>query len=311
MRGLNDDPNSVIIMSQRAKRILQRYRFGAETIKLETNFAAGHTVDSGDVAILRDDPENPILQIANTETGGRGIAAKIMEVQERSISISGGKTQMTLLSNNGFSVSDRYGVIGPSSFIDDTFAHTSSMIKIKPSFGMTYGSAEYKKWQPYEGSTIKVHNASYSLSSSVDFTLDEFNPMIMHLSPALPFMPTAGMVVEFEDYDASNENQNALVKATFVSLDPVGLVFSGSSQNVFTLQSGYATRYQSGMTIYVMSPDGSRYSPDVKILTIIGDVVTIGAVINGGTDTLGFIPQAGDLVQLAGFKDSGAGYRYL
>jgi hypothetical protein len=311
IKGLNDEANSIVIMAQRAKRILQRYRFSAETVKLETNFAAGHTVDSGDVAILTDtDP--PTLQIANTESGGRGIASKIMEVQERTIDISGGKTSMVLLSNNGFSISDRYGVVGPASWLDDTFTHTASVIKIKPSFAMTYGDLEYKKWLPCEGSEIKIHDVNYTVRANASYSLDAFDKNILHLSPALPFTPTAGMVIEFADYDQTDETKNALVKSQFAFRCGTGFVFSGSSTTVFTLQSGYSARYKSGMVIYVMSPDGSRYSPDVKILTVIGDIVTVGPVIDGGTvDNLGFIPQSSDLVQLAGFLDNGAGYRLI
>jgi hypothetical protein len=310
-RGLADNPTSVIIMNQRAERILQRYQFAAETVSLSTNFKTGHTIDAGDVVILTDtDP--PTLQIANTETGKRGVMNRVMEVQERTVDISNGMSKVTLLSNNGFAFSDRYGVIGPSSELDQSYTHTTTKIRIAPSFQMFFGNSEYKKWEDYENSWVKIHDKNYAFSANTTFTLDLTDPMIMHLSPALPFVPGGYMVVEFEDYDDTNAATNSLIKSTFVSLDPVGYIFSGSSSTVFTLQSGYSSRYQSGMYIYVMSPDGSRYSDDVKILSVVGDIVTVTGIFPvSGAQDLGFVPQSGDLVQLAGFKDSGSGYRLI
>ena len=310
-RGLVDSQNSLDFMNGRAKRLLQRYKFAAETVELNVFYGVGHTIDAGDTVVLTDtDP--PSLQIANTETGSRGVTNRIMEVQERTIDISNGQTKLKLLSNNGYSFSDRYGVVGPASYIDETYANTTTTIKIKDSFSQMFPGAEYKKWEAYEGSTIRVHNKSYTLDAETTFSLDVFDPYILHLDPALPFTAGLDFVIEFSKYDDTNAETNALVKATFVHLDPTSTIFSASSATVFTLDSGYSVRYKIGMIIYVMSPDGSRFSPDVKIINLVGDVVTVGPIFTAGSDPdLGFIPSNGDLVQLAGFKDGGAGFRLI
>ena len=311
VRGLDDTALSAEILNAKAERILQRYRYGAETINLKTFFSVGHTIDGGDIVTLKDDLD-PVLKIANTETGERGIRARIMEVQERSIGLSDGTTTLTLLSNNGFSTYDRYGVVAPSSELDPSFIHTPNTIKVQDSFGPKYPGAEYKKWQDYEGSTVKVFNSDYSLSANVIFKLDLSDPYIMHFSTPLPFTPVAGMVVSFENYDETSDLTNETVKATFVHIDSSSAIFSGSSLNVFILNSGLAGRYQAGMLIYVHSSDFTRKSPDVKILSVVGDIITIGSIANGSLHSdLGFVPQAGDIVELAGFKDGGSAYRLI
>lgn len=311
VKGLPDETLSETIMNQRAERILQRYRFSAETVSLEANFSVGHTIDAGDTIILKDtDP--PVLNIANTETGARGISARVMEVQERTIDLSNGKTRVKLLSNNGFSLTDRYGVISPSSQIDASFTNTNSTIKIVPSFGAMFGAAEYRKWKPYVGYWIKVHNTDYTDVAVCTYTQDETDPNIMYLTPALPFVPNGNYYIEFEDYYEADVNRNDLIKATFAHLDSAATIYSGSSTNVFILDSGFSSRYLVGSVIYVQSPDGSRFSDDVKILSIVGDIVTIGGIYPAsGPQDLGFVPQAGDIMQLGGFKDGGASYRFI
>lgn len=308
-------PNTALtrqFLADRARRLLLRYKYAAETIQLTTQFSVGHTIDAGDIAILTDTVPST-LQISNTNTGERGITSQVMEVQNRSIDLSAGTTNVTLLSNNGFSATDRYGVIGPASNIDPTFANTPIEIKILDSFGaLVYPGAEFLKWQPYQGYYIKVHNKDYSLSANTTFQLDFSIPYIMHLNPPLPFTPTTDFVVEFEDYDATNANTNALIKATYVSYDPFGDILSGSSATVFVLYPGFAIKFQAGMVIYVISPDGNTISNEVKIVSVVGDVVTIGPLSSSGsTSDLGFVPLNGYLVQLAGFKDSGTAYRYV
>lgn len=310
-RGFDDSDNSRREMTARANRLLQRYRFGAEIIKVKSFFGVGHTLDAGDVVVLTDATPS-VLQISNTVTGTRGVYDRIMEVQERQIGLSSGIVDLTLLANNGFNISDRYGVVGPSDYIDETYVNTTTKIKYKDSFFTSTPTAEYKKWIPYQGSKIRVHNIDYSDDAETFFTLDLVDQYVMHLDPPLPFTPGDGYVIEFSEYDDSSVDINSLVKASFPALDPLGLIDSASSETVFTLQTGYAAKFQIGEVVYVASPDFVNFSPDVKITNIVGDVVTIGPIFStGGNDNLGYIPSNGDLLMLGGFTDGGQGYRYI
>jgi hypothetical protein len=120
------------------------------------------------------------------------------------------------------------------------------------------------------------------------------------------------MVIEFSNYDDTSADINALAKANHPSLDSTAIIYSASSSSVFVLNSGFSSRYRAGMIIYVQSPDGSRFSPDVKIASVVGDVITVTGIFSFGTNqNLGFTPSAGDLVMLGGFKDGGYGYRFI
>jgi hypothetical protein len=307
---LDDSPYSVTQMTASANRLLQRYKYSAETISLSVFFGTGHTIDAGDVVVLTD-AVPPVLQIANTETGTRGVYDRIMEVQERSIDVSGSRTKLKLLSNNGFSVSDRYGVVGPSSLIDGTYPLTSStQFKIKDSFGAIYPGAEYLKWSKYVGSKIRVHNSDYTIDEETYFTLDPGNQFVMLLDPALSFTPTNDMIVEFSKYDQSSALVNSLVKQTFVALDPSSLIASGSSSTVFVLQTGLGSLYKVGQYVYVHNDSYTFFSSNVVIDSIVGDIITIRPSYNGGPD-LGFTPASGYRMELAGFLDGGAGYKLI
>lgn len=292
-----------------ANRLLQRYHYAAETIDLDVFFEEGCQMDAGDVVVLTDSVP-PTLQIANTLTGVRGIYNRIMEVQERKVNLSQGSANLSLLSNNGFAFTDRYGVVAPNSKLDPAFTQTTSRIRYIDADNLQIPGTEYQKWKPYDGSFIKVFNPDFTQVGVSAYTLDSADPYVMLLDPPLGFVPNSTFLVGFEDYD-SNPLINALVKATFCHWDSTAPIASGSSSSVFTLQAGYGTRYQSGAICYVMSPDGSRFSPDVKILTVIGDIVTIGPIYTAGDANLGFTPQAGDLMQLGGFPDGGNSYRLI
>jgi hypothetical protein len=310
-RGFPDTVQSQTLLKARANRVLQRHRFATETVDLVTNFGTGNLVDAGDVMVLSDS-EVPVLQISNTEQASRGIGARIMEVQERTINLSQGNSKMRLLSNNGFSLTDRYGVISPSSKVTLDAANSNALFKIKDSFGSKYPGAEYKKWQNYAGSRIIIHDNNWTRSSISTFSVDPVDPYFIHLDTALSFVPQEDDVMELAPYDDSSSSIDAAVKAEFCWLDSTATIFSGSSSNVFVLDSGFSSRYQAGMICYVQSPDGSRYSPDLKILSVVGDIVTVGPIISGGSVAdLGFVPQNGDMLQLASFKDGGAGYRFI
>lgn len=310
-RGFPDTVQSQTLLKARANRILQRHRYATETVELVTNFGTGNLVDAGDVMVLTDS-ETPVLQISNTEQASRGIGARIMEVQERTINISQGTTKMRLLSNNGFSLTDRYGVISPSSKVTLDPSNTNAFFKIKDSFGSKFPGAEHKKWDNYAGSRIIIHDNNWTRSGISTFSIDAVNPYFIQLDTALSFVPQEDDVMELAPYDDSSAGVDSAVKAEFCWLDSTATIFSGSSSNVFTLDSGFSSRYQAGMICYVQSPDGSRFSPDLKIISVVGDIVTVGPIISGGSIAdLGFVPLNGDLLQLASFKDGGAGYRLI
>lgn len=311
-RGLDDSSNSLSILSQRAERILQRYRFSPETINVECFFSTGNTIDSGDICVLSDKENTPILQIPNTENGERGIYNRIMEVQDRTKDMSSGTTKVSLLSNNGFSFSDRYAVIGGSSYVDGSGVNTSTKFKYRDFDFTIFPGAEYKKWAAYVGSRIVIHDILYTQSHVSTFTLDVTDPYYMILATPCPFSLTDGMIIELAPYDDSVATSDSIVKSTFAFRSATSTILTGSSTNVFTLSVPEAAQYQESAIIYVMSPDGTRYSPDVRILSLISGIVTIGPLFSWSTtQDLGFVPQPGDIVFLGGYKDGGASYRFI
>lgn len=314
VRGLPDNPTSANILKQRAERILLRYRYSAELIELFTKFGTGHTIDAGDIAILTDKKTNgvktPILKISNTEDGTRGVYDRVMEVQERTIMLTDGNAKLRLLSNVGFFLTDRYAVISPSSVISTVYS--TSRFKVQESFGGRFPGQEFLKWTKYQGLLIKVHSPDFTRNGTVTYTLDTSNQFIFNTGTPLSFTPQVGDIVTLADYQEDTADDQAAVKGPFAYLSRTGIVTSGASTTVFTLNSGQGANYVPGVVVYVSSPDGTtRFSPEVKIISIVGDTITIGAILTGGTDNLGFTPVSGDLMKLGGFKDFGQSYRFI
>lgn len=316
VRGLPNNPAfSEPILAERAQRLLLRYRYAAETISLKTNFAVGNTIDGGDIVVLSDRMVNgvqvPLLQISNTETGARGVYNRVMEVQERSILLTEAKTQLKLLSNLGFSVTDRYAVIAPSSVI--LSASDQYSFQVQDSFGARYPGQEYLKWQAYQGLLVRVHSQDFTRDATAVFSLSGVNPYIFNIAAGLGFTPQPGDVVEFAPYQEPVATFQSAVKNVYVSVNKTGYIASGSSATVFTLQSGQGSQYIPGNIIYVMSPDGTtRFSQEFAILSVVGDQITIRQIQNGiGPADLGFTPQVGDYMKLGGFTDGGQSYRYI
>lgn len=309
VKGLPDNVESETFLKQRAQRILLRYRYGAETISVRTLFGTGHLIDAGDIIVLSDRQSSPQLKISNTTTGDRGVINRVMESLDRSIGLTDGQTKVKLLSNNGFEFSDRYGVIAPASLVVQSIDNKT--FKIKDSFGAKFPGREWIKWQKYQGLKVRIHDSNYTRSGVSTFTLDKSNPYIINLDTALSFVPQVDDIMEFDNYDESSSASQSAIKNRYVSLDKVSTILSGSSNTVFTLDAGLGALYSSGLACYVQSPDGTRISPNLKTITIVGDIVTVGPLVAGGVSDLGFTPQNGDYFKLGGFLDLGNSYRYL
>lgn len=308
-RGFPDNPTSRTILSQRAKRLLLRYRYAAETIACQAFFGVGCLIDAGDIIVLSDSTPAQ-LQIPNTETGVRGVINRVMEVQERTIDVSQGKTTVKLLSNNGFSITDRYGVIAPASIVSQGI--DSQTFRYQESFGARFPNQEYLKWTDYQGLVIVVHSLDYTRNATSTFKLDKSDPFLVHLDSALPFTPQVGDIMEFANYDESSAASQSAIKSPYVFISNTGIIDHATSNAVIVLTAGEGANYIAGNTCFVMSPNGTtRFSPEVKILSVIGDVVTVGPILPTSPPDFGFLAQAGDQLKLGGFKDLGQSYRFV
>lgn len=299
-RGLKTANGAASILNRRAQSLLSRYKRGATMLQVQTTWAAGSQIESGDAVIVDD---NGNLQITNFETGERNIGYKMFEVVDRQLNIGSGQSNLTLISGIGGDITDRYATVGPSSLLTGT--STISRIVIEDSFGALYPLKEYNKWTDYLGEPIWIHNADYSVN--LYGTLDSQDPVdknAFYVS-GLASTPTAGMILEIADYpNTTVKADNELYKLVHFFVDPTVLVTTGVSTTSFNVGAGDVSKFNVGLQVYVHNYSHTISSPDVTITDVTGTLVTV-------SESLGFTPSAGQYVDLIGFPDLGGPYRLV
>lgn len=306
-RGVRTDLDFGTIVEDRERFLLQRYAKGAVLIQIQTNFGTGNQIEVGDVVLLKD---NGDLQIPNMVTGVRDVGSQLYEVINRSLDMKSGITQLTLQGGIGALASDRYATIAPSSLL--TSASSSSRIVITESFGEIFPGQEYRKWQDYVGLRVTVSSPDYTHFEETTFIgFDPSNPHALILSPGLSFTPLADYCLDLADYSTSTQSfDQATAKLIHAFLDPAVTVTSGVSNTSFNIGSADVSKFQVGMNLLVHDSLYTILSPEAKITSIAGTLVTVD------TD-LTFTPAAGQFVELLGFADfnvssgSGAPYRFV
>ena len=298
--GIEDNPVSRTFVEASIKRLLDRFRFGAELIPgIELHYSTGITIEVGDTVIM--DGRN--LLMADTKKGSRKFGPRVMEVVNARKNITNGPISVDLL-DTSYSIDGRYGVISPSSWL--TGASTATEIVITPSFGKTLLQDELDKWRPFVGEKILVHNEDWSVQEeAVLEAIDETRPGVLILETALGFTPNATHLIDIPNYpDSADPDENALYKSVFVFFTPQVAVTSGTSGTQFSVGAGDVDKFTVGCVVEVHSADYSVVSEETKVSDITGTTITVEA-------DLGFTPSSGQLVDFIGFKDGGLPYRLI
>lgn len=300
--GVKSSLGGNVAVQARARFLLNRYKNGAFELNLKVNWAVGSLIEVTDPVVVVD---NGQLQITNFNTGERNLGTALYEVIQRTLSIKDGSVTLTLLSSLGVAIDDRFATISPSSLV--VSGSTTSSIRFKDSYGALYPGNEKKKWEKFFGLPIHVHSADYSVSGVTTLVnISMTDPYVMIVDPPLGFTPLADYIIDVADYpstDTDPETQ-ALYKLLFSFLSYSIAIVSGTSQTVFTVSAPDALHVQNNLRIIVRNSSFSILSPESKVLSVIGTVVTVET-------PLGFTPAAGQFLELGGFADGGASYRFL
>lgn len=301
-RGLRPSTDTSVIIDLLKRRFMDKYKFGGESVEFSSFYGKTFNTDVGDVVVFGDS----ILNLPDTKNASRDFQPRLFEVQNKSLNIKTGDVKLTAL-DTGYSLEGgRYGIISPSSF---TVAEGSSPseIKIKNSYDTQSPTREKYKWVNFLNQQIIVRSDDYdtygittlkSFSSSDDY--------LMNIDPPLEFTPTDDMIVEIAPYQDSVE-ENVISKRVFVFTNPTVTVVGDSADNFsFEVDPADIDKFKEGAIVHVRSADDewTTLSEETKIASVVGNLVTV-------EDDLGFSPLDGYEVDLIGFKDGGAPYRYL
>lgn len=300
-RGLRPSTDATTTIEILKKRFQDKFKFAAELVSTFAFYGKSFDSDVGDVVVFGDST----LKLPDTKSATRKFSPRLFEIQNKSLSIKTGEVKLDLL-DSGYSLdAGRYGIISPSSLCVAS-GSTTSAIKIKNSYETVAPRLEKSKWTPYLNQKIIVHDEDFDFISETVFK--GFSPsddFLMLVEPPLSFVPSDNYIVDIAPYpDNANNEDNQLAKRVFVFTDPTVEVLSSLNTTSFMVSGLDVSKFLVGAVLIVRDTEWDIVSPEVKVLDVTGSTVTVD-------NDLGFTPLAGYEVDLIGFKDAGAPYRYL
>lgn len=304
-RGTRSLFGSRRLLQKRGLFILSRYKWGATIISIKCNWAVGCRIEAGDVIAISD---NGDLQIANFDTGDRDIGTQLWEVIDRQLTIKDGNCQLQVISGIGSDVTDRYGVISPSSTI---VSGTNSYLIVQDSFNAKFPGDELAKWQDYIGQPIVLHDVNYTQSYTTTIAgFDPSNNYKMFISGFTSLPPDfTVLIIDIVNYPSdASKLTDSLYKAIHVFFSPIIPVTGGVgiSQFQFTVGVGDVPKLFVGAAIRIFNVDYSKSNlTDILVSNISGTTITLAKA-------LGFVPDNTMFVSGTGFSNDKKGsYRYF
>jgi hypothetical protein len=298
--GVRFETNFVGKFATISRRALERYQFAAESIDVQVPYGVGFDIEIGDTVVLKG------LQISDTKdaSGSRGLKPRIFEVTNLSKNTKGTPIKLSLL-DTAYSLNGRYGVISPSSKIG--LGSTTTVLKLKKSYGtnLTTRSENYK-WRNLVGARLRIRSVDYSFSEErILLSLNPVDDSSIILDSALSLAPLENYVVDIVNYpnNADPEDQ-ALSKSLYVFFNNTLEVVSGISQTQFTVSMGALADIAVGYIIYTHDKNYNNKSAERNVIDITGTTITLDG-------NLGYVPAAGDKIELLGYADGGRPYRII
>lgn len=196
-RGLREVDLGGALANSASLRRLNRYKYGAEFIDgVSVKFGDGFDIEIGDVVVF--DPTD--LHMANTVAGDRFKPAALFEVSNKNLNYKTGEITVDLV-DTAFDENARYGLFSPSSIIKAGISDTQFVIE--PSYGQTFGTAEFQKWQRYSDVMVVVKSPNgVTRYAEVEILTADSNTITV--ASSLGFTPQAGDIMELAPYALTN-----------------------------------------------------------------------------------------------------------
>lgn len=292
--GLRAGNGQEIVLEKQSLKLLDRFSLGAESVSgVRILYGTGFNLDVGDVVIFGS--EN--LNLSDSDTGTKRFTPRLYEIVNKKFSIDG-RITVDLLNTN-FSSRGRFGVISPSSIIDNL---SGTRLRLKQSYSTPDGQDEAVfKWQRYEGKELLIHTNDYSYQEKVTIVqVDPVNENTIILDRE-PVGVLEDMVLDIPQYEVAGSND--FYKNIHVYNAPRLFVVGTGTTTSFNVDD--ASKLFVGSVVRVHSLDYSTDSIESIVTDITGSTITVGT-------SLEIAPLDGFEVDLIGFvKDNGVPYRYI
>lgn len=289
--GMINNPTTSNFIESASRRLLDRYRYGAEYFSIDVLYGAGFRIEAGDTVVV----DGTKISLYDSKTGLRNTFYRVMEVVNKKLNIKSGSVTLDLV-DTAFQTVGRYFSVSPSAVVTTGSVATNIRLEVDQ-LGQSQGS----KFAPYVGANIIVRSTDYTTSyQSQVVSYSASSPDNIEIAD-IGVTPTAGWVVEFDAYD----NQTAQQKTVHGCITDTVAVVSGISGTALTVGAADIGKFFVGGWIDVRSTDFTKESNRVQISSIVNNDIFL-------SDDLGFTPTSTDLIEFIGFSsDSGDAYIIL
>lgn len=200
-KGLRSLQGGQLIAQTQSARRLTRYQFGAESFSFSSLLDTGYTVEVGDIVVF----DGTNLMLPDIKTGRKGIAPRLLEIQNKEIQLKSGDLKFTAIDTN-YDGQGRHALISPSSQIVNVMSNTEFTIgALRVSDNQASDVAEYKKWQRLPNASVIIRAADYSVQGIGVIASADSNTIT--LKSPLSFTPRAGNIMEFSSYSTASQTK--------------------------------------------------------------------------------------------------------
>jgi len=300
-QGIKTGLNASQITTLASERLLNRYRYGAEFINgIQLLYGEGYPIEIGDIVLV----DYKSLQMTDFNTGDRSGGFKYMEVINKTLNNKTGDVSIDIV-NTSFELTDRYGVISPSSKIGT--GATNVKLPLKKSYGTKLFQREIYKWEDYIGETVLVHSPDFTQSEESTISALGSDPDAMLVDPPLSFVPGENYIVDAPNYPTStDENINRTWKGMHAYFSPNVAVTNSISDTEFEVDVADIGKFRVGAIVRINNFDYSDYSPEAEVIS-----VDTGTNVVEIDQSAGFTIDTTHEVKLIGFADGGYSYRLI
>lgn len=206
-KGLRTSLNAQNIIEAQAQRIIDRYKFGAESFSVSALFSEGVDIEIGDVVVL----EGAGLKITDITKGNRNFEPRLFEVRNKEMNLKTGDIAFELL-DTGQNIATRFGLMSPVSKIGGVISQSQFVITHMNNYPSPFGSDEFRNWlgmfdiQDHLRATIR--DVGYTFSESV--TVSRISDNTFTLSTPAATTLVDGLVIELDAYNISTNKQKLI-----------------------------------------------------------------------------------------------------
>lgn len=308
--GLRRNEATITVLQENAEKMIERYRFGAEEVKVNILFSAGLKTEIGDAVVFGSEG----LQVSDSTRGDRKFQPRIMQIINKSVNFKNGFTRLTLLDTN-YSIFARYGVISPASKV---ISISGNKITAEP-YCETIVDTEQETWEPLVNTRVQLRLPDFSYVEELTIIGASGAEILFLNAPTLPVFPVdnglegdlnvlyeeTDLIIESIPYPQNDDpNDQIIWKDTYVYFNPRLVITNVIDASNFEVDNADLSAVIEGAYIVVHPPDFTDFSDEVKVTAINSNTIT--------TDIpLSYLPSIGDEVDLVGFIDGGYPYRFF